>query len=72
MLRRSQTAHVDSEVWERLLEVLSQHSGLGSAANLDDFTREVLEEDLEVMIAEAHKDQHPRQVRHAALRCRAA
>ncbi len=36
--------------------MLSQRSGLGSAANLDDFTREGLEEDLGVMIAEAHED----------------
>ncbi len=43
-------------VWEMLLEMLSQHSGLGSAANLDDDTREGLEEDLEEMIAEAHED----------------
>ncbi len=38
---------------KRLLEMLSQRSGLGSAANLDDLTREGLEEDLEEMIAEA-------------------
>ena len=43
-------------VWKMLLEMLSQHSGLGSAANLDDDTREGLEEDLEEMIAEAHED----------------
>ena len=43
-------------VWELLLEMLSQHSGLGSAANLDDDTREGLEEDLEEMIAEANED----------------
>ena len=43
-------------VWETLLEMLSQHSGLGSAADLDDGTREDLEEDLEEMIAEAHED----------------
>ena len=43
-------------VWELLLEMLSQHAGLGSAANLDDGTREDLEEDLEEMIAEAHED----------------
>ncbi len=43
-------------VWEMLLEMLSQHSGLGSAADLDDDTREGLEEDLEEMIAEAHED----------------
>ncbi len=43
-------------VWEMLLEMLSQHSGLGSAADLDDGTREDLEEDLEEMIAEAHED----------------
>ena len=60
MLRSSLTAHVNSEVRERLLEVLSQSSGLGSAANLDDFTRECLEEDLEEMIAEAHENYDPR------------
>ncbi len=43
-------------VWEMLLELLSQHAGLGSAANLDVDTREDLEEDLEEMIAEAHED----------------
>ncbi len=43
-------------VWEMLLEMLSQHSGLGSAADLDIDTREDLEEDLEEMIAEAHED----------------
>ncbi len=43
-------------VWEMLLEMLSQHSGLGSAADLDIDTREGLEEDLEEMIAEAHDD----------------
>ena len=43
-------------MWEMLLEMLSQHSGLGSAADLDDLTREGLEEDLEEMIAEAHED----------------
>ena len=43
-------------VWEMLLEMLSQHSGLGSAANLGDDIREGLEEDLEEMIAEAHED----------------
>ncbi len=42
-------------VWEMLLEMLSQHSGLGSAADLDEDTREGLEEDLEEMIAEAHE-----------------
>ena len=42
--------------WERLLEMLSQHSGLGSAANLDDDTKEGLEEELEEMIAEVHED----------------
>ena len=41
---------------KRLLEMLSQCSGLGSAANLDDLTREGLEEDLEELIAEAHED----------------
>ncbi len=56
MLKRSQTAHVNSEVWERLLEVLSQRSGLGSASNLDDITRKGLEEDLVEMIAEAQSD----------------
>ena len=45
-----------SAVWELLLEMLSQHAGLGSAANLDDLTREGLEEDLEEMIAEAHEE----------------
>ncbi len=40
---------------KRLLEMLSQCSGLGSAANLDDLAREGLEEDLEEMIAEAHE-----------------
>ncbi len=39
-----------------LLEMLSQHAGLGSTTNLDDDTRECLEEDLEEMIAEAHED----------------
>ncbi len=43
-------------VWEMLLEMVSQHSGLGSAADLDIDTREDLEEDLEEMIAEAHED----------------
>jgi len=43
-------------VWEMLLEMLSQHSGLGSAASLDDDTKEGLEEDLEEMIAEVHED----------------
>ncbi len=43
-------------VWEMLLEMLSQHSELGSAADLDDDTREGLEQDLEEMIAEAHED----------------
>ena len=43
-------------VWEMLLEMVSQNFGLGSAANLDDDTREGLEEDLEEMIAEAHED----------------
>ena len=56
MSKRSQTAHVDTEVWEGLIEVLSQRFGLGSAANLDDLAREGLEEDLEEMIAEAHED----------------
>ena len=48
--------HRRAAVWEMLLEMLSQHSGLGSAAYLDDDTREGLEEDLEEMIAEAHED----------------
>ncbi len=43
-------------VWEMLLEMVSQNFGLGSVANLDDDTREGLEEDLEEMIAEAHED----------------
>ncbi len=43
-------------VWEMLLERVSQNFGLGSAAGLDDGTREDLEEDLEEMIAEAHED----------------
>ena len=60
MSKRSQTAHVDTEVWEGLIEVLSQRSGLGSVANLDDFTREGLEEDLEEMVAEAHKNPRAR------------
>ncbi len=60
MSKRSQTAHVDTEVWEGLIEVLSQRFGLGSAANLDDFTRESLEEDLEAMVAEAHKNPRAR------------
>ena len=41
---------------KRLLEMLSQCSGLGSAANLDDLAREGLKEDLEEMIGEAHED----------------
>ena len=48
--------HRRAAVWEMLLEMLSQHSGLGSAANLDDDTREGLSEVLEEMIAEAHED----------------
>ncbi len=34
-------------VWEMLLEIVSQDFGLGSAADLDDDTREGLEEELE-------------------------
>ena len=40
-------------VWDTLLELLSQHLGLGSAAELDDATREDLEEELEELIVEA-------------------
>ncbi len=43
-------------IWEMLLEMLSQHLGLGSASNLDDITRKGLEEDLVEMIAEAQSD----------------
>ncbi len=43
-------------IWEMLLEMLSQHLGLGSAADLDEDIREGLEEELEEMIAEAHQD----------------
>ncbi len=39
-------------IWEMLLEMLSQHLGLGSAADLDEDIREGLEEELEEMIAE--------------------
>ena len=43
-------------VWEMLFEMVSQNFGLGSAADLDDDTREGLEDELEEMIAEAHQD----------------
>ncbi len=43
-------------IWEMLLEMLSQHLGLGSAADLDEDIREGLEEELEETIAEAYED----------------
>lgn len=43
-------------VWDALVELLAQHAGLGSVADLDDETIEGLEEELEEMIVESYGD----------------
>ena len=42
-------------VWEAMLELMSQHFGFGSVANLDDETKEDLEEQLEELVIEVYE-----------------